>query len=114
MFRDYKIMKFKKNKNYIKLKNIPKKEEKFTFDIGVAILRPILAFLVIITHCYNINNAKGKWKEIREKTDAFFFHIPTFFIISFYFTYKTLISSNYKKNLKEYKDYLFLIFIGLS
>ena len=101
MFRDYNIMKFKKNKNHITLKNIPQKEEKFTFDIGVAILRPILSFLVITTHCYNINNAKGKWKEISEKTDAFWFHIPTFFIISFYFTYKTLISSNYKKKFER-------------
>ena len=101
MLQQYKKMNFRKNKKYIKLKSITTIKEKFTFDIGLAVLRPILSFFVIFTHCYDHNSAYGKWKEIMIKANYFWFHVPTFFIISFYFTCKTLISSNYKKKFER-------------
>ena len=101
MLLQYKKMNFRKNKKYIKLKSITTIKEKFTYDIGLAVLRPILSFLVVITHCYNYNSATGKWKEIIIKINHFWFHVPTFFIMSFYFSYKTLISSNYKKKFER-------------
>jgi hypothetical protein len=47
------------NNKYMRL-NIKKKKP--IFDIGLAILRPILSFFVIMTHCYNYSYATGLWK----------------------------------------------------
>ena len=71
------------------------------FDIGLGILRPILAFCVIISHTYNSHYAFGKWKFFHRKTENLYFHVPTFFIMAFYFSHKTLISSNLKKKLER-------------
>ena len=93
---------FKKKRKYTKLKQ--KKIKKYLdteFNIGLAILRPILALLVVITHFYNINNAKYIWKLIYKRTFRFFFHVRTFFVMSFYFSYKTLVSNDYKKKFKR-------------
>ena len=101
MIQLFKKMNFRKNKKYIELKSITTIKENFTYDIGLAVLRPILSFFVIVTHCYNYDSANGKWKELIIKTNHFWFHVPTFFIMSFYFSYKTLISSNYKKKFER-------------
>ena len=61
-------------------------------NIGIEILRIYLSFLVVNTHCYNrINNFKYI-KILRNRL-----HVPTFFIISFYFFQKPLISRNLHK-----------------
>jgi hypothetical protein len=67
------------------------------FDIGLGILRPILAFCVIISHCYNPQYAIGKWKFFHGRTQNLYFHVPIFFIMAFYFSHKTFVSSNLKK-----------------
>lgn len=61
---------------------------KKVYNIGIRILRVILSFMVVVDHIY-----------IKKKKYIYFlyYHIPTFFIISFYFTYKTLISFNINK-----------------
>ena len=95
-----------KRKKYIKLET---KNELF-FDIGLGILRPILAFTVILTHCYNYNYARDIWALLGKKAKRFLFHVPTFFIISFYFSQKTLSSSNYKKKFERFQR-LFLPYL---
>lgn len=69
----------------------------YNYEIGLAVLRTILSFLVIMTHFYDFRKAQGKWKIITEKAIHFHFHVPVFFIMSFYFAYKTFISPNHKK-----------------
>ena len=89
-------------KKYSKLKTKKKqKNEGIEFNIGLAILRPILAFFVIITHFYNSYLAKGYWKLIFIKTERLHFHVRIFFIMAFYFSYKTIISNDSKKILNR-------------
>jgi fucose 4-O-acetylase-like acetyltransferase len=84
------------------LKRFPTKIEKngVRFDIGLAILRPILSFLVILTHCYNTNYATGIWKLLLKKFYNFGFHV-IFFLMSFFFSQRTLSSSDYKKKIQR-------------
>jgi fucose 4-O-acetylase-like acetyltransferase len=58
--------------------------------LGIEILRIILCFTVVLDHLY-INTNFDKFHFI------IYYHIPCFFIISFYFNYKTFISFNIKK-----------------
>lgn len=77
-----------------------KKEVENKFNIGLAFLRPILSFFVVITHFYNNKSfAKGYWKLILLKAEKFFFHVRIFFIMAFYFSYKTLVSNDCKKKI---------------
>lgn len=55
--------------------------------LGIQILRVFLCFMVVLDHLYSGN------KYIY----LLYYHIPTFFNISFYFTYNTLISYNIRK-----------------
>ena len=67
--------------------NINKKKD---FIIGIGFLRVILSFMVIMDHLYDKN-------KLRKYHYILYYHIPTFFLISFYFTYRTLISFNIEK-----------------
>lgn len=63
--------------------------------LGVEVLRMILSFLIVVVHCYN-----KKYIKIKLLYFPFFclcFYVPTFFLISFYFSYKTFISRNIVK-----------------
>ena len=103
MYLKFRKMILIKKQKYDKLKSISTKKEIYIYDIGLTILRPILAFLVIMTHCYDYNGAIGKWREIFIKTDNLLYHVQIFFIISFYFSHKTLISLNYKKIFERFQ-----------
>ena len=80
---------------------IRKKNNIIYYDIGLSILRPFLSFFVIMTHCYDIPKNQKAWKRLYQKADRFLFHVPIFFLMSFYFSYKTIISRNYGKQLKR-------------
>lgn len=67
-------------------KNIQKKE----INIGISILRVFLSFMVVMDHLY-------KKEKLKKYLVFLYYHIPTFFLISFYFTYRTLISFNFSK-----------------
>ena len=101
------FMKFKNPKKNCNLKQglnqlkIQDKKE-VEFKLGLAILRPILAFLVVMTHCYNDKkHPRGFWRILIRKTENFYFHVRTFCIMTFYFSYRTLISKDCKKKLKR-------------
>ena len=67
------------------------------FNFGFTLLKSILAFDVIISHCYNTNSSRNNiiiFITRRRKV-----HVPSFFMLSFYFNYNTLISSNTKKKI---------------
>ena len=64
--------------------------DKKEYNLGVEILRVFLSFLVIMDHLYDR-------KKLKQYTYLLYYHIPTFFTISFYFTYNTLLSFNIQK-----------------
>jgi len=67
-------------------------------NLGIEILRMILCFWVITLH-YSGKKNKNKYKILRA-----YFHVPTFMMISFYFSYKTFISNDiikYKARLER-------------
>ena len=59
-------------------------------NIGIRILRIFLSFMVVIDHFYNR-------KIVKKYSYIIYYHIPCFFLISFFFTYRTLISFNISK-----------------
>ena len=60
---------------------------KNTRNYGVEILRMIMAFFVILEHCYKPKNV-----TIQKITNKLRFHVPTFFIISFYYLNSNLVN----------------------
>ena len=60
------------------------------YNLGIEILRVFLSFSVVMDHLYNS-------KKLKKYIYVLYYHIPTFFIISFYFTYNTLLSFNIQK-----------------
>ena len=64
--------------------------EKKQKNYGIALLRVLLSFMVVIDHCYN----KRKKKVFMH---ILYYHIPTFFVLSFYFTYHTFATYNISK-----------------
>lgn len=66
------------------------KKNKRELNIGVAILRVLLSFMVVMDHLY-------KRENLKKYLYFLYYHIPSFFLISFYFTYKTLTSFNDSK-----------------
>lgn len=82
------------------------RENKKQFDIGLAVLRVILCFLVIVHHYYNYFYSTIEWGKIIIKLEYFSFQVRTFFIISFYFSYKTFISFNFKKIYQRFERLL--------
>ena len=89
---------------YIPLVNI--KKEFYNppyYDLGLAFLRPILSFLVIMHHFHKYSLDTGIFKLFYERLINFTFHVPNFFIMAFYFSHKTLISKDYKKKLNRLK-----------
>ena len=79
-----------------------KKNQKYNYGLGL--LKVILAFYVICGHNFNPKITKNEilLYILRDRR----IHVPSFFIMSFYFLYKELIISNIILFiLKELKDY---------
>ena len=95
-------MRTKSKQQYVKLKStIPQNLEKKTaknikvYNYGLSILKSYLAFVVIVSHQFSRRTTKNK--IILTIDDNRKIHVPSFFIMSFYFTYHTLLSLNIKK-----------------
>ena len=76
------------HQSYLNNKNENKKKK--DYNLGIGLLRIILSFMVVMDHFYNK-------KKIKKFLHILYYHIPSFFLLSFYFTYKTLISFNIPK-----------------
>ena len=76
------------------------------YNLGIEILRVFLSFTVLMDHLYNQN-------KLRKYSNILYYHIPSFFIISFYFTFSTLSSCNIKK-IKLRFERLIIPYIGWS
>jgi fucose 4-O-acetylase-like acetyltransferase len=82
------ITNFGKNNYQLKIKK--------EYNIGIGILRVCLSFMVIMDHLYDHN--------IYKKYAYFFYHhIPTFFLLSFFYTFNTLVSFNINKIKKRFE-----------
>ena len=70
------------------------KKEKYIRKIylGIEVLRMILSFLIVDVHFYDFRKTKNKLLLFPRY--ALIFYVPTFFIISFYFSFNTFISKN--------------------
>lgn len=79
-------------RNFQENNKIEKKIREFNYGFGF--LKSYLAFLVVKGH--NFNNKSTKNKLILTITRHKIPHVPSFFIISFYFTCNNLLSSNIK------------------
>ena len=86
----------------IKYKNINLKANKI--NLGINILRMILSFWVLSFHCASLK-IKTKYKILKT-----FFHVPTFMIISFYFSYNLF----YMKNITKVKQRIKRLLIPYS
>ena len=71
------------------LNKFPAKTRK-EYNIGIGILRVCLCFMVIVTHIYNI-------RKVQQYIYILYYHIPTFFLLSFFYNYNTLKSFNINK-----------------
>ena len=83
----------------IKYSKKEKKEEPIViikpFNYGLAILKSMCAFLVIVTHQFNKDSTKNKLILFITKQRTF--HVPCFCMLSFNFMCNTLLSLNPKK-----------------
>ena len=74
------------------------------YNYGLGILKTILAFSIIRTHNFNYKSTKNKilLYILRDRR----IHVPSFFIMSFYFIHKDLIILNIKIFLKRMEKLL--------
>ena len=72
---------------------VPIIESKFIKHLQI--LRTILSYLVLQFHCYDISLTKNK--IIIGSINAIKFYVPSFYVISFFFSYKTFIFRNITK-----------------
>lgn len=79
------------------------------FNYGLAILKFIMAFLVVKHHYFKSKSTKNK--ILLFLTKERFFHVPSFFIMSFYFTCTNFTSLNNKIILNRFEK-LLIPYIG--
>ena len=78
--------------------------QKKSTHYGFSILKCLLAFNVLSHHCFKGISTKNRIVLFITKDRRF--HVPSFFIMSFYFTHNTLISNDPKRKMNRYKRLL--------
>jgi hypothetical protein len=91
------------------LKSLNYSIKKNNYYLGIEILRVILSFFIVLVHLFNKKYAKTK--ILLFPFHALPFYIPIFFIISFYFNYKTFVSRNIVKIKERFLRILIPFFI---
>ena len=71
-------------------KNNCQLKRKKKYNLGIGILRVCLSFMVIMDHLYN-------QKIYNRYVYFFYYHIPTFFLLSFFYTFNTFMPININK-----------------
>ena len=77
---------------------------KHKINLGIEILRMILSFLIVVIHCHNKKGDDTKILLFCYNTLCFY--VPTFFIISFYFSFRLFISKDIIKIKQRFKRIL--------
>ena len=91
-------------KKYIKIKKDKAKENQSNakkFNYGLAILKSILEFFVELHHNFRRRTTKNEIIIYYTTERYLILHVPSFFIMSFYLTCKTLLSLNPRKLLNR-------------
>jgi len=90
------------------LKNIEKNnfqlKMKKKYNYGIGILRVCLSFVVIMDHLYD-------QKKYNQYIYFFYYHIPTFFLLSFFYTFNTFYSRNINKIQNRFERIMIPYFI---
>ena len=91
-------------RKYIRIKSQkgPKKEKKEkpeSINYGLSILKVILSFVVVTVHNFDKKTSNNKYIIFITKNRLL--HVPSFFIMSFYFMCKHLLSLDFKMLLKR-------------
>lgn len=81
---------------------IKTKEIKKEINIGLQLLKIYLSYIVVNSHCLKISNIPNKLIFILVNN----LHVPTFFIISFYFFHNSLITRNLNKFYQRFQRLL--------
>jgi hypothetical protein len=89
----------------IQFKNLHSIKSKKKIYLGIEILRMFLSFFIVVVHAFNKYYARSK--ILLFPFNALFYYIPTFFVISFFFNYKTFV----RKNLDKIKERFLRILI---
>ena len=82
-----------------------KQSQKKNINYGIQILRVILSMMVVFDHFYD-RKAKKRFIYI------LWSHIPTFFLLSFYYTYNTFTSFNNIQKIKLRLERLLIPYLG--
>jgi fucose 4-O-acetylase-like acetyltransferase len=80
-------------------KNINKK-----INLGIQLLRVILSFLIVILHCYDKSKIKSYLIKLTFRQLGYY--VPTFFILSFYFSYNSFFLGNINRIIARFKRIL--------
>lgn len=82
--------------NLIDSKNVSYIQLNKKYNYGIGLLKVYLALTVIISHCCKRDTIKNKYIFVVFAKSRRI-HVPSFFIISFYFMYKNSVNKNYRK-----------------
>lgn len=104
-------MKYSKYSKLNKINKFDKEKKAKVKNYGISILKSVMAFLVLSDHCFNPLSTKNK--IILYINAKRILHVPTFFIISFYFMCDHLLSL-YIKHLLKRIIRLLIPYIGWS
>lgn len=88
---------------------LKKFKPKAKINIGLNILRVLLSLDVIVSHCFKQQSTKNEILLFILKRRKV--HVPSFYMMSFYFNYKNFISYNFKKY-KNRIERLLIPYIG--
>ena len=72
--------------------------------LGIQLLRMILSFLIVIIHCFRISNKKSYLIILPFRLLCFY--VPTFFILSFYFSYNSIFLRHINRIIERFKRIL--------
>ena len=86
-------------RNSLEALKAPDKKIK-SYHYGLALLKSYLAFLVVVTHQFSRKSTKNTL--ILRITNDTSYHVPCFFVLSFYFSFKNLISFNKEKIINRF------------
>lgn len=79
----------------IQFRNLHSIKSKKKIYLGIEILRMLFSFFIVVVHFFNKDYARRK--ILLFPFYALCYYIPTFFVISFYFNYKTFVTRNIDK-----------------
>lgn len=86
------------------LKDEENKINKKGVFLGIEILRAILAFFIVVRHFFKLDYEENYFTKFVFHCQPFY--VPTFFLISFYFSFETFYSKNIKKINERFKRIL--------